>query len=200
MKKIDWKMLLVTSNIFLIPLILVFIYYGQLPDVLQTHFGMDNQVNGTSSKWMALIVTPVMVFLCHIFLCIMLDVTNSSRIPVIKLIKWIMPIILTFVTVSILLANLGNQLDYRRLVVALLAGLYLVMGNYMPKDAAGVAGTQSLELRKKSAYLFIGGAIALLISLFFEPFVSIVVLVFFTISAIFWSLYCAYKGYKTYRS
>lgn len=196
MKKIDWKILLVTSSIFLIPLILVLIYYGQVPGVLQTHFGIDNQANGSSSKWVALVLTPLLTFLFHIFLCIVLDVTNSSRIPVVKVMKWLMPILSAFVTTSTLLMNLGNQLDYRRLVVAFLAGVYLIMGNYMPKDAAGMATTQSLADRKKTAYLFIGGAVALLISLFFEPVVSIVFLVFFTISAIVWSMYCGYKDYK----
>ncbi|MGT2715052.1 DUF1648 domain-containing protein [Streptococcus respiraculi] len=196
MKKIDWKMLVVTSLIFLIPLVLVVIYYSQLPEVVQIHFGIDNEANGIGSKWVTLVGTPLLVLTLHIFLCIALDVTKSGRIPAVKVMKWVLPIVMTLVTTSILLVNVGNELDYRRLVIALLAGIYLVTGNYMPKDTAGVAEMQSLRLRKKTAYLFIGAAVALLLSLFFEPIVSIVVLIFFTISAIVWSMYCGYKGYK----
>lgn len=196
MKHIDWKMLVMTSLIFLIPLVLVAIYYGQLPEIVQTHFGIDNEANGTGSKWFTLVGTPLLALALHIFLCVALDVTKTGRIPAVKVMKWVMPIVTTLVMTSILLVNLGNELDYRRLVVALLAGIYIVTGNYMPKDAAGVAEMQSLRLRKKTAYLFIGGAVALLLSLFFEPIVSIVVLIFFTISAIVWSMYCGYKGYK----
>ncbi|GGE30003.1 DUF1648 domain-containing protein [Streptococcus himalayensis] len=196
MKKIDWKLLLVTSSLFLIPLVLVSLYYGQLPAVLHTHFGADNVANQTSSKWMSLIFIPLLAFLFHVFLCIALDVTKNGQVPVVKVGKWVMPIVMTLVTTSILLVNLGNELDIRRLVVAFLAGVYLIMGNYMPKDVATTTASQTLADRKKTAYLFIGGAVALLLSLFFEPIVSIVVLIVFTISAIVWSMYCGYKGYK----
>ncbi|MGT2950588.1 hypothetical protein BU202_03535 [Streptococcus cuniculi] len=196
MKQIDWKMLAMTSLIFLIPLVLVAIYYGQLPEIVQTHFGIDNEANGTGSKWFTLVGTPLLALAFHIFLCVALDVTKSGRIPAVKVMKWVMPIVTTLVMTSILLVNLGNELDIRRLVVAFLAGVYLIMGNYMPKDVAGMTAPQSLSDRKKIAYLFIGGGFALLISLFFEPLVSVIVLVGFTALAIIWSICVGAKGYK----
>ncbi|MTB64130.1 DUF1648 domain-containing protein [Streptococcus sp. zg-86] len=196
MKKIDWKMLVVTSSLFLIPLVLVSLYYGQLPAVLHTHFGADNVANQTSSKWMSLIFIPLLAFLFHVFLCIALDVTKNGQVPVVKVGKWMMPILTILVMVTILWYNLGNQVDIRRLVVAFLAGVYLIMGNYMPKDVPGMTAPQSLVDRKRAAYLFIGGAVALLLSLFFEPIVSFIVGLLFTAVIIIWSIRVGVKGYR----
>lgn len=196
MKKIDWRMLVATSSIFLIPLVLILIYYRQSPEILQTHFGMNNQANGMSSKWVSLVLTPMLVFLFHIFLCLVLDITKNGQIPVVKVVKWLVPILTTLVIVTILGYNLGYQLDIRRLVVAFLAGMYLMMGNYMPKDVAGISSPQTVTDRKKSAYLFIGGALALLLSLFFAPVVSLIVGLTFILLFVIWSIRVWVKGYK----
>ncbi|MER0124038.1 DUF1648 domain-containing protein [Streptococcus sp. ZJ93] len=195
MKKIDWKLLLVTSSLFLIPLVLVALYYGQLPAVLHTHFGVENSPNQMSDKWMSLIFTPLLAFFFHIFLCIVLDVTKNGQIPVVKVAKWFTPLITTLITVMILVYHLGHQIDNRRLVVALLAGVYLIMGNYTPKAVVGMT-SQALADRRKTAYLFIGGGLAILISLFFAPIVSVIALVMFTGVAIIWSICVAVKGYR----
>ncbi|MBF0786763.1 MULTISPECIES: DUF1648 domain-containing protein [unclassified Streptococcus] len=196
MKRIDWKKLLVTSLIFLIPLAFAVCYYGQLPAVLYTHFGIDNQANGINSKWETLVLTPVLAFIFHVCLCIALDVTKNSQIPAVRVLKWLMPILTTLVTGFILLYNLGYQVDIRRLVVAFLAGVYLITGNYMPKDVAGITSPQTLTDRKKAAYLFIGGALALLISLFFAPVVSLIVGLIFILLFGIWSIRVWVKGYK----
>lgn len=196
MKKIDWRMLVLTSSIFLIPLVLILIYYGQLPEVLQTHFAIDNQANGTSSKWVSLILTPMLVVMFHVFLCIVLDSTKNGQLPVVKVVKWILPILTTLIMVTTLAYNVGHQLDVRRLTIAFIAGIYLVTGNYMPKDVAGMTSPQTLLSRKRGGYLLIAGAGVLLLSLFFQPIVSVVVLFSFTTLVIVLSISIWIKYHK----
>lgn len=197
MKKIDWKLLIVTSSIFLIPLVLILIYYGQLPAVLYTHFGIDSQAIEISDKWIALVLTPILLVVVHLSLCIGLDMTKSGRLPVVKVVKWVIPIFTTLETVLILVYNAGNQIDVRRLVVALLALIYLLLGNYLPKDVAGMTDSKTLMDRKKTAYLFISGAFALLLSLFFAPTVSLVVGIVFIVLVISWSICVGVKNYRS---
>ena len=52
MKKIS-KLTVITTLITLLPIVLGIALYDRLPDVVATHWGIDNQPNGWSSKAMA---------------------------------------------------------------------------------------------------------------------------------------------------
>lgn len=191
MKKIDIKTLLATSSIFLLIAVLTICYYKALPDTMVTHFGVNGEPNGSMAKYM-MILTP------HLFICVLYDVKGIGRIPVIRVVKWLFPLLALIIQVSLLWYNLGGELDYRRLVIGLLAIGYMVIGNYLPKEELD-SKTNEIERkgRKQSGYLFIIGGLLLLVSLLGSPSVSIIVLIFFGVSTLSLSLYYAYRHYKT---
>lgn len=49
MKKIS-KLTVITTLITLLPIVLGIVLYDRLPDVVATHWGIDNQPNGWSSR------------------------------------------------------------------------------------------------------------------------------------------------------
>ena len=49
-KKIDWKILIITSLICLIPIIFGVILYDQLPEQMAVHFGVNNEPNSFAPK------------------------------------------------------------------------------------------------------------------------------------------------------
>ena len=51
-KKYKWT-LLITSVIILLPILFGVLLWDELPDMMATHWGLDNQPNGWSSKAMA---------------------------------------------------------------------------------------------------------------------------------------------------
>lgn len=197
MKKIDIKNLLATSSIFLLIAVLTICYYGALPDTVVAHFGVNGEPNGSMAKYM-MILTSLSFFCVHLFICVLYDVKGIGRIPVIRVVKWLFPLLALIIQVSLLWYNLGGELEYRRLVIGLLAIGYMIIGNYLPKEELD-SKTNEIERkgRKQAGYLFIIGGLLLLVSLLGSPTLSILVLILFGTSVITLSLYYFYRRYKT---
>ncbi|CYU94137.1 TPA: DUF1648 domain-containing protein [Streptococcus suis] len=197
MKKIDIKTLLATSSIFLLIAVLTICYYGALPDTMVTHFSVNGEPNGSMAKYM-MILTPLSFFCVHLFICVLYDVKGIGKTPVIRVVKWFFPLLFLIVQVSLLWYNLGVELDYRRLVIGLLAIGYIVIGNYLPKEELD-SKTNEIERkgRKQAGYLFIIGGLLLLVSLLGSPSLSFLVLILFGISVVSLSIYYAYLHFKT---
>ncbi|HEM3614175.1 TPA: DUF1648 domain-containing protein [Streptococcus suis] len=198
MKKIDIKTLLATSSIFLLSALLTIYYYGALPDTMVTHFGVNGEPNGSMPKYMVTILTPLLFFYVHLFICVLYDVKGIGKTPVIRVLKWIFPLLALIIQLALLRFNLGGELDYRRLVIGLLAIGYMVIGNYLPKEELD-SKTNEIERRgrKQAGYLFIIGGLLLLVSLLGSPTASILVLILFGISVVSLSIYYAYLHFKT---
>lgn len=197
MKKIDIKTLLATSSIFLLIAVLMICYYKALPDSMVTHFGVNGEPKGTMAKYM-MILTPLLFFCVHLFICVLYDVKGIGKTPVIRVVKWLFPLLDLIIQVSLLWYNLGGELDYRRLVIGLLAIYYMVIGNYLPKEELD-SKTNEIERkgRKQAGYLFIIGGLLLLVSLLGSPSLSFLVLILFGISVVSLSIYYAYLHFKT---
>ena len=197
MKKIDIKNLLATSSIFLLIAVLTICYYGALPDTVVAHFGVNGEPNGSMAKYM-MILTSLSFFCVHLFICVLYDVTGIGKTPVIRVVKWLFPLLALIIQVSLLWYNLGGELEYRRLVIGLLAIGYMIIGNYLPKEELD-SKTNEIERkgRKQAGYLFIIGGLLLLVSLLGSPTLSILVLILLGTSVITLSLYYFYRRYKT---
>ena len=65
MKKIS-KLTVITTLITLLPIALGIALYDRLPDVVATHWGIDNQPNGWSSKAMAAFGMPGILALINL--------------------------------------------------------------------------------------------------------------------------------------
>ena len=197
MKKIDIKNLLATSSIFLLIAVLTICYYGALPDTVVAHFGVNGEPNGSMAKYM-MILTSLSFFCVHLFICVLYDVKGIGKTPVIRVVKWLFPLLALIIQVSLLWYYLGGELEYRRLVIGLLAIGYMIIGNYLPKEELD-SKTNEIERkgRKQAGYLFIIGGLLLLVSLLGSPTLSILVLILFGTSVITLSLYYFYRRCKT---
>ncbi|MBO4109995.1 DUF1648 domain-containing protein [Streptococcus suis] len=198
MKKIDIKTLLATSSIFLLIAVLMICYYKALPDTMVTHFGVNGEPNGSMPKYMVTILTPLLFFYVHLFICVLYDVKGIGKTPVIRVVKWLFPLLALIIQLALLRFNLGGELDYRRLVIGLLAIGYMVIGNYLPKEELD-SKTNEIERRgrKQAGYPFIIGGLLLLVSLLGSPTLSILVMILFGISVVSLSIYYAYLHFKT---
>ncbi|NQN73730.1 DUF1648 domain-containing protein [Streptococcus suis] len=197
MKKIDIKTLLATSSIFLLIAVLTICYYGALPDTMVTHFSVNGEPNGSMAKYM-MILTPLSFFCVHLFICVLYDVKGKGKTPVIRVVKWFFPLLFLIIQVTLLWYNLGVELDYRRLVIGLLAIGYMVIGNYLPKEELD-SKINEIERkgRKQSGYLLMIGGLLQLVSLLGSPTLSILVMILVGISVVSLSIYYAYLHFKT---
>lgn len=105
-----------------------------------THFGVNGESNGSMPKYMVTILTPLL------FICVLYEVKGIGKTPVIRVVKWIFPLLALIIQVALLQFNLGGELDYRRLVIGLLAIGYMVIGNYLPKEELG---SKTNEIERK---------------------------------------------------
>lgn len=102
MKKIDIKTLLATSSIFLLIAVLMICYYKALPDTMVTHFGVNGEPNGSMPKYMVTILTPLLFFYVHLFICVLFDVKGIGKTPVIRVVKWLFPLLALIIQVALL--------------------------------------------------------------------------------------------------
>ena len=136
MLKANRKTLIITSIVTILPMLIGVICWNRLPDVMATHFGLNNEANGFSSKAFAVFGLPA-------FLLALLWVGAfvTSRDPkkqnispkVFSLTLWIVPVLSLFVAAIMYPINLGYKLDVIFFAELLLGLLFIIIGNYLPK-------------------------------------------------------------------
>ena len=136
MLKANRKTLIITSIVTILPMLIGVICWNRLPDVMATHFGLNNEANGFSSKALAVFGLPA-------FLLALLWVGAfvTSRDPkkqnispkVFSLTLWIVPVLSLFVAATMYPINLGYKLDVIFFAELLLGMLFIIIGNYLPK-------------------------------------------------------------------
>ncbi len=136
MLKANRKTLIITSIVTILPMLIGVICWNRLPDVMATHFGLNNEANGFSSKAIAVFGLPA-------FLLALLWVGAfvTSRDPkkqnispkVFSLTLWIVPVLSLFVAAMMYPINLGYKLDVIFFAELLLGLLFIIIGNYLPK-------------------------------------------------------------------
>ena len=136
MLKANKKILIIASLVTILPIIIGLYFWDRLPDTMATHFGIDNQADGFSSKPIAVFGIPL---LCLAVLWIGAVVTAndpkkqniSSKMFTLGL--WIAPIVSLIAAATMYSVNLGYAMDITY-VGNLIVGLLLtIIGNYAPK-------------------------------------------------------------------
>ncbi|WP_159459264.1 DUF1648 domain-containing protein [Secundilactobacillus mixtipabuli] len=191
--KNKWRSLLVTSLVILAPILYGVSVYDQLPVRMVTHWGFDNQPNGWMVRSMVVFGLPILMLLIHLVTVgatYHASAKGHSAPRMERVVAWIFPVI-TIVAYTITIRyGLGETIDIRLWTVIMVAGLLIFIGNYLPTVPPesvnkggfhlGKANTQS-DLRSTGYCLVLFGVLTLL-SLFFPPIVTVIVLVLFIIS------------------
>jgi len=138
MKLYDIKKEVLLIVLILATLAVGLYFYPQLPDQVPTHWGVDGQVNGWSSKTFAVFFFPGLILFLYILLSVLpamdplkVNIELFSRYYFwLKLVFVIFMASLYLVTI---LAGLGYEINVGRLVSWGVAILFLFMGLMMPK-------------------------------------------------------------------
>ena len=136
MLKANRKTLIITSIITILPMLIGIICWDRLPDVMATHFGMNNEANGFSSKAFAVFGLPA-VLLAVLWLGAFVtshDPKKQNISPkMFTLMLWIAPVISLVVAATMYPVNLGYELDIAFFGELLLGLMFIIVGNYLPK-------------------------------------------------------------------
>ena len=165
----------VIGNIMILtPVIIGLVFYKQLPNQIAIHFNVEEQANGFMNRNLAIVALPFLALiiynLCFSFLK--------------EFMLWLVPISAVLIQGLILTVALGGHVQVRLTVIWLVALIFLVIGNYLPKSI-GLAtknhNQRSKSVVRKLGYLMIGISLALLISLCFNSYTTIMVLGIFIV-------------------
>lgn len=130
------KQLMIASLLILLPIAVGLLLWDQLPDTLNTHWGMDGQADGSSSLPFAVFAPPV-IMLALFWVCVFFtakDPGNQGRNhkPMV-MVLWIVPVLSNLCSGMMYALALGAEFSVSNVMVAFMGLMFAVIGNYLPK-------------------------------------------------------------------
>lgn len=135
LKENKWK-ILITTLIVLLPILVGCLLWDRLPDTIATHFGVDNEPNGFSSKAFAVFGLPGIMAALHLF-CLVATAVDPKQKNIGKkalgIVFWIMPAISLIMCTMTYAIALGIKVDVGFVALMLIGLELIILGNRMPK-------------------------------------------------------------------
>lgn len=203
MKKINMKILIITSVVCLLPILLGLGCYKELPENIAIHFDINNNPNNYFPKPVFIFVMPLIMLVLQLICCISTDLADKNteaNKKVTTIFKWIIPTLSIVMYVITIMYALGNSIDIRKVVMCILGVLFIVMGNYLPKTVgnAKFPGIKNEDLKKKllriSAYFLILDGFLAIFSILFKPLISILIIAIVLLEIILLYIYAFIKN------
>lgn len=136
MKFMKWKILIITCLVCLLPILLGIVLWNSLPDTMAIHFDIYNRPDNFASKGFVVFGLPALMAVLQIICCTIND-ANAYRFGELKKFatatKWIIPVMSIVLQMLTLGYGLGWDIDIRRFAMIIVGGIFLVVGNYLPK-------------------------------------------------------------------
>ena len=136
MKNNSKKEIIISTSICLLPILAGLCLYDRLPETIATHFGVNGEANGWSSRGLAIFGIPAFMAGINLLVWFALhtDPKKKNMNPTLRAFAiWMVPALSVLVSAM----TLGNALGYTmriEIAVPLLVGLlFIVIGNYLPK-------------------------------------------------------------------
>ncbi len=134
--KISKKLWIATLAVCLVPLIAGAILYSRLPEQVVTHWGINGEPNGSSSRLFAAFGLPLFMAAMQCLLLFVLSTDPKKKNMDPKLVSvafWIVPVLSVLVSALTLCYAMGVKVSVERIAPALVGILFIVLGNYLPK-------------------------------------------------------------------
>ena len=127
---------IVSSFIILIPLIAGLVMWNTLPDTMPVHWNAQGEADGYSNKTFAVVIMPVILLAVHL-LCLFITSADPKNKNIEKkpffLVVSIIPILSLAVGGCTYATALGHKIDISVVMPLIMGGLFVVIGNYLPK-------------------------------------------------------------------
>ena len=136
MLKANKKTMIIASIVTILPVLIGIICWNRLPDVMATHFGMNNEANGFSNKAFAVFGIPAILLAVLWFGAFVTshDPKRQNISPkMFSLVVWIAPVTSLVVAAILYPVNLGYALDITFFVELLSGVMFIIIGTYLPK-------------------------------------------------------------------
>ena len=127
------KMLIWTSLVCLIPILVGAAVYSRLPETMATHWNLNGEADGWSSRAFAVFGLPGILLAVNLFLPFALKAdpkheNMSDKLVLISL--WTIPLVSLLCSGLTLARGLGYEVRVERWVPIFMGVLFIVIGNY----------------------------------------------------------------------
>ena len=140
-KKNKWN-LLFSSIVILLPIVFGLIFWDQLPAEMTTHWGIDGQADGWTTKAATILTLPLILLAIH-WLCFLVSCKlpggNDQNPKLLNIVLWIIPIISLAANGTIYAVAFGKEINPVFFIFPLMGILFIVIGNYLPKCKRNIA-------------------------------------------------------------
>ena len=136
MIKKNWKTLLITSVVILLPILVGLILWNQLPDQIPSHWNASGEIDGWSSKPFTVFGIPL-ILLAFQWLCVLGTGSDPKKenhpAKILHLVLWVIPVLSALLHVLVYCAALGKDVRMEVVMPVFIGLLLTVVGNYLPK-------------------------------------------------------------------
>ena len=130
------KTFILTLVVTLLPILIGILLWDKLPDQMATHFGANGEVDGWSSKLFAVVGLPMFIAAMQ-FVAVFATLSDPKKQKIdpkmMKLVFWICPVVSWFGAIMTYGYTLGWNVSVERITSVLLGGVFIIVGNYLPK-------------------------------------------------------------------
>ena len=130
------KTLVITSLICLLPIIVGALVYKRLPETIATHFDLNGNPDGWSSRAFAVFGLPAILLAVNLLLPVMLRADpkheNMSG-ALVNITIWTIPVLSLICSGLTLGRALGYDVRIERVLPVFMGVLFILIGNYLPK-------------------------------------------------------------------
>lgn len=128
--------LILTSLVLLVPILVGLLLWDRLPEQIPSHWGINGEVDGWSSKAFAVFGFPCILLAMH-WVCVLIssaDPGNKNHHPkMIQLVLWICPLIGLVLNSMVYTAALGYAVNVEIIMPLLVGLMFIIVGNLLPK-------------------------------------------------------------------
>ncbi len=129
-------MAIVTVLLTLCPILIGMFLWNKLPEQIPTHWGINGQIDGWSSRKSAVFAMPFIMACGQIIMIVAIYVDprkkNIHKKPM-TVGLWIIPVLSLILNSAIYAIALGMNISITMIILFVLAILWIMLGNYMPK-------------------------------------------------------------------
>ena len=202
MKFMKWKILIISSIVCLLPILLGLAMWNSLPDVIAIHFDFYGNPDNYAKKGFVVFGLPALMVVLQAFCCFVNDLNAhkfGERKKFERATKWIIPAMSIVLQIATFGYSVGWNIDIRKVVAMVVGGIFVVIGNYMPKfDRIKNYDLDSEKARKVNRFIgyeSVVMGVLFLISAFLPPVSTLICLMLLIPYAIISIIY----GIKTAR-
>ena len=128
--------LIISTIVILLPILVGLILWDKLPEQVPTHWGIDGNPDGWSSKASAVFVMPCILLAVHwlaMFANSNEKISGKQNPRVMGIVFWLVPVVSLVVNGMMYAYALGREVDVMLILPSALGLMLIIIGNYLPK-------------------------------------------------------------------